>query len=137
MDKDKHLKMILGVVVLVFMVMVLAAVLKPRHRRAAAQAKTAPQAALAGPEAPRQRKTSSFSDWGRDPFTAGTSAVELSDDLVLSGIIWDDKKPYCIINEKVVKAGDEVSGYEIEEIKKDSVTVKSGDGIRILKVGRK
>lgn len=136
MDKDKQLKIILGVVVLVFIVMVLAAILRPRHREAAAPAKVAAQAAVPRPEAPRQRKTSSFSDWGRDPFTMGTSAVELSGDLVLSGIIWDAKKPYCIINERVVKAGDEISGYKVVDIKKDSVSVRAGDQIKVLKVGR-
>lgn len=138
MDKDKQLKIVLGVVILIFAVMVLTAILKPRHKKVAAPAKTAAQEEVVQKaEAPKQRKTSSFKDWGRDPFTMGTSAVELSGDLVLSGIIWDAKKPYCIINEKLVKAGDKISGYKILEINKDSVTVESGDGIRILKVGRK
>lgn len=138
MDRDKQLKIVLGVVILIFAVMVLTAILKPRHKKAAAPAQAAAQEEVAQKaEAPKQRKTSSFKDWGRDPFTMGTSAVELSGDLVLSGIIWDAKKPYCIINEKVVKIGDGISGYKILEINKDSVTVESGDGIRILKVGRK
>lgn len=138
MDKDKQLKIVLGVVILIFAVMVLTAIFKSHRKKVAAPAKTAAQEEVAQKiEAPKQRKKSSFKDWGRDPFTMGTSAVELSGDLVLSGIIWDAKKPYCIINEKLVKAGDKISGYKILEISKDSVTVESGDGIRILKVGRK
>jgi len=137
-DKDKQLKIVLGVVILIFAVMVLTAVFKPRHKKVAAPAKTAaqPEAVQQKAEAVKERRVSSFKDWGRDPFTVGTSAVELSGDLVLSGIIWDAKKPYCIINEKVVKVGDEISGYKVVEIKKDSVSVHAGDQIRVLKVGR-
>jgi len=135
-NKDKQLKIVLGLVVLVFIVMALAAILRPRHRKAAAPAKAAAQATAPGAEASRQRKASSFPGWGRDPFTMGASAVELSGYLVLSGIIWDAEKPYCIINEKVVKTGDEISGYKVVDIKKDSVSVRAGDQIRVLKVGR-
>jgi hypothetical protein len=135
-DKDKQLKIILGVVVLVFIVMVLAAILKPRHKEPAAPAKAAAQTAVPRAEASRQRKVSSFSDWGRDPFTMGPRAVELSGDLVLSGIIWDAKKPYCIINERVVKVGDEISGYKVVDIKKDSVSVRAGEQVKVLRVGR-
>ncbi len=137
MDKDKQLKMILGAVILIFVVMVLVAIFKPHRKKAPAPAKAAAQAeAVQRVEEVKERKVSSFKDWGRDPFTVGTNAVELSGDLVLSGIIWDDKKPYCIINEKVVKAGDEISGYKVVEIKKESVSVRAGDQTRILKVGR-
>lgn len=137
MDKDKQLKIVLGVVILIFAVMVLTAIFKSHRKKVAAPAKTAAQEEVAQKtEAPKQRKMSSFKDWGRDPFTMGTSAVELSGDLVLSGIIWDAKKPYCIINEKVVKVGDEISGYKIVEIKKDSVSVRAGDQIKVLRVGR-
>ena len=136
MDKNKQAKIILGIVVLVFIVMVLAAILKPRHKQAAAPAKAAVQTTVQRAEVSRQRKVSSFRDWGRDPFTMGTSAAELSGDLVLSGIVWDAKKPYCIINEKVIKVGDEISGYKVMDIKKDSVSVRAGDQIKVLKVGR-
>ena len=136
MDRDKQSKIILGLVVLVFIVMGLAAILRPRSRESSAPAKTAVQAAMPVAEVSRQRKASSFSGWGRDPFTMGTSAVELSGGLVLSGIIWDAKKPYCIINDKVVKTGDEISGYKVVEIRKDSVSVRAGDQIKVLKVGR-
>lgn len=136
MDKDKQLKIILGAVILIFAVMALAAVFRPHRKPAVAPEKAFAQPVAQKVEASRERRTSSFSEWGRDPFTVGTNAIDLSGDLVLSGIVWDSRKPYCIINEKVVKIGDEISGYKVVEIKKDSVSVQAGDQIRVLKVGR-
>lgn len=137
MDKDKQLKMVLGIVILIFVVMALAAIFKPRHKQALGFVKEAaqPEAARQEAESVKERRTSLFRNWGRDPFTVGASAVDLSGDLVLSGIVWDSNKPYCIINEKVVKTDDDISGYKVMEIKKDSVSVRAGDQIRVLKVG--
>lgn len=136
MNKDKQLKIISGLVFLVFIVMALAAILKTRHKEVAVTANVAVQTAMPKAKAPRQRPTSSFFEWGRDPFTMGATPVELSGELILSGIIWDVQKPYCIINEKVVKAGDEISGYKVVDIEKDSVSVRSDNQIKVIKVGR-
>ena len=95
---------------------------------AAAVPKSAPQ---------KERIISSFKSWGRDPFAIGTGpAEEGSGPVLLSGIFCDPPKSYCIIDGKVAKVGDEVSGYRILEISKDTVTVKVGDEIRVLRIGR-
>ncbi len=74
---------------------------------------------------------------GRDPFgigstetsNAGATAVKAPPiaSLKLDGIVWGGFEPRAIINGKMVKAGDQVSGFEIVEIKKDGVRL-SRDG---------
>lgn len=63
----------------------------------------------------------------KDPFTPPViSAVEKAGTEVLAGvrlegIIWDEKKPIAVINDKVVSIGDEVSGARIVEIRQNEV----------------
>lgn len=85
----------------------------------------------------RERRKSSFEDWGRDPFTAGSGVLKSSNGLVLTGIIYDRKGRYCIINENIFKKGDQILGFDIIDIKKDNVTLRSGDKLRVLKIGYK
>lgn len=114
MDKNKRQAMILGAFVLILPALV------------------APKAVTA-----KERKASAYKDWGRDPFAVGSTAAELSGDLILTGILWEEGKPYCIINGKIVKVGHEIAGCKILKIEKDSVTVKVGDEIRVLRIGGK
>ena len=44
--------------------------------------------------------------------------------LKVSGIIWDPERPMAIINGVLVEEGDSVSGYTLESIRKDSISVK-------------
>ena len=44
-------------------------------------------------------------------------------ELVVNGIIWGGKFPQAIINDKVVKVGDEIEGAKIKQISKDGVVV--------------
>lgn len=64
-------------------------------------------------------------EWGRDPFMFGTAKVYSDENgvLVLNGIAWDENAPSAIINNKIVKVGDEVAGNKITGIKKDRVIV--------------
>ena len=140
-DKNRQQLIILGVVVAVFIVATAITIYKPYAKRAAKARSLARAAALAA-EMPKsapqkERIISSFKSWGRDPFAIGVGSTEEgSGPVLLSGIFCDPPKSYCIIDGKVAKVGDEVSGYRILEIKKDTVTVKIGDEIRILRVGR-
>jgi len=147
-DKDKQRFIILGVIVSVLIVATAATILKPRARRApsakqpvgakntAAPEARAPEAAP-GPSPQKERIVSSFKTWGRDPFAVGAGvAPESSGSGALTGIFCDPKMSYCIIDGNVVKVGEEVSGYKILEISKDGVTVKIGNEIKVLKVGR-
>ena len=64
-------------------------------------------------------------NWGRDPFMFGTAKIYSDEDgaLALNGIAWDEKAPSAIINNKVVKVGDEVAGNKVADIRKDKVIV--------------
>lgn len=63
----------------------------------------------------------------KDPFsppiisTGEKTGAEVLTGVKLEGIIWDEKKPIAIINDKVVGIGDTISGAKIIEIKKDEV----------------
>lgn len=130
--------MILAAVVIAFVAFLLAAVVKSKPaRKAAAQAPGAAVNAAADKpvEAPSPGR-SSFPSWGRDPFAVGSVPVQATGDLSLSGIFWDAKKPVCLIDGKMLKTGDEISGAKVLEINKDTVLLKVGDELRTLRVGR-
>ena len=136
-DKNKQQLAILGVVIAIFIIVTAMAVLKLRAKKPE-EAKTAPAAAGAAqrPALQKERMKSSFKSWGRDPFAVGGGPAEAgAGPASLSGIFSDPPKSYCIMDGKVAKVGDEVSGCKILEITKDTVTVKAGDEIRTLRIG--
>lgn len=135
MDKDKQKLIILGALVLFFIIIL--ATRGGKHKPSIGTAPTVTPTAVVRPkiEAAGERKVSAFKSWGRDPFAVGGATTDAGGDLILTGIIWDEKRPYCIINGRLSKKGDEIFGCVILEIKKDSVTVKVGDEIRILRIG--
>lgn len=49
--------------------------------------------------------------------------------VVLNGIIWSDSKAVAIMNDELFGVGDEVEGYKVENIEKDTV-ILSWDKIR-------
>ena len=138
MDKNRQQLIVLSAVVTILVVATAMAVFRPRAKKPE-QTKTAPAAAPAAQRSSpqKERMTSSFKSWGRDPFAIGGAPAEQGGgQAFLSGIFCDPKKSYCIIDGKVAKVGDEVSGYKILEITKDTVTVRAGDEIRALRIGR-
>ena len=67
--------------------------------------------------------------WGRDPFALSRSksvSDEITQNLILSGIVWDEKMPVAIINQKVMKTGDTVDDCSVKEIHRSSVTMVCG-----------
>jgi len=140
MEKNKQQFIVLGVIVAILIVAIILTVLRPRPKRPI-QTRTAPAgetAPVVQRSAPQKKEIKSgFKSWGKDPFAIGGSLAEPSGgQLSLSGIIWDARKPCCIIDGKVVKAGDEVYGCKVITINKDNVSVRVGDEIKILKLGR-
>ena len=129
--------MILAAVVAVFFVFLLAAMMRsgPAKKAAPAAAAAVP-AAESRPPAVSGPGKSSFPSWGRDPFAVGSVPVQATGELSLSGIIWDAKKPVCLIDGKMLKVGDEISGAKVIEINNDTVLLKVGDELRTLRVGR-
>ncbi len=69
-------------------------------------------------------------EWGRDPFLPQGAEVSTSGNanLTLSGIVWDDRTPLAMVNEKVLKVGDVIEGYRIIEIRPSSIVLWSPAG---------
>ncbi len=70
--------------------------------------------------------------WGRDPFQLEPSRVKgfqpegpkgppLDQVLKVTGIVWNGRSAYAMINDFLVKEGDEIVGAKIIEIKPDRV----------------
>lgn len=64
--------------------------------------------------------------WGRDPFLLDASSVKERgmEDLEINGIISDKQSPYAIINNDVVKLGDQVNGMTVIEINENNVVLE-------------
>jgi hypothetical protein len=56
-------------------------------------------------------------------------------DLKLQGILWDNREPQAIINNKVIKPGDEIGPYIVVEIKQRTVVLNDGSNIFELRLG--
>ena len=81
--------------------------------------------------------------WGRDPFALEAARPKaqkevrpsLAAGLHLSGIVWDGALIRAVINDSVVKVGDEVQGVRIVTIEPDQVTVAKGTERQVLRLG--
>lgn len=66
-------------------------------------------------------------EWGRDPFSGRMySSEKKASALRLIGIIWDEKEPLAMINERILKVGDMIQGKQIIRINSDSIVVDDG-----------
>ncbi len=81
------------------------------------------------------RLKSSYSSWARNPFIPGDLA-DTSGRLIVKGIVWGDDEvgTFAIINDKIVKKGDEIGGKRVVEIKKDKVIINDGQNNFELKL---
>ncbi len=68
-------------------------------------------------------------EWGRDPFfpEGSESSKFASIPLNLTGIVWDAKMPFAVVNDKVLKNGDMIDNYKVVEIKPNSVIFSTGE----------
>ena len=68
-------------------------------------------------------------EWGRDPFIPQQALATIikAVNLTLKGILWDEKNPKAIVNEKTLLVGDTLYGYTVVEIKPRSVVLKTGE----------
>lgn len=76
-----------------------------------------------------------YDDKGRrDPFgplvdengryLLGADVIYSSDELHLSGILWDPQgRSSCLINDQVARAGESIYGFTVKNITKDTVTI--------------
>jgi hypothetical protein len=64
--------------------------------------------------------------WGRDPFSSDIyKSGQLNSELKLKGISFrQDKIGFAFINNEIVKQGEMINGYKVEQILKDKVLLK-------------
>lgn len=61
----------------------------------------------------------------RDPFAIGRSGPQKpEDELVLEGVMWDEKKPTAIINQTLVSEGDTIGEFQVVKIQQTSARLK-------------
>lgn len=67
--------------------------------------------------------------WGRDPFIPLIGVKEGIErrDLRLSAIIYSEKRPSAIIDNKIVYIGDTIDGQKVIDIKQEYVILQAGD----------
>ena len=77
-------------------------------------------------------------EWARDPFVplATFAAVTKAVNLTLNGVLWDEKTPKAIINEKTLTVGEVLYGYTVVEIKPRSVVLRTGERNTELQIFR-
>lgn len=65
--------------------------------------------------------------WKRCPFSGKIYADKPGNsDLRLAGVVWDEKNPQALINDRIVKEGDSIGNYKIMKIEKNRVIVTDG-----------
>ena len=76
----------------------------------------------------------------RDPFEVldyrrvfSNNALDFAE-LSLSGIIWEQDAPFVIINNQILRAGEMISGFMVEEIRQNEVVLIKGTEKYILKL---
>lgn len=77
--------------------------------------------------------------WGRDPFDAAEALDAKtggSSSFSLSGIVWDEKMPVAIINDKLLQTGDQIDGCQVKEIRRSSVSLVCDGASQELKLFR-
>ncbi|MEK6600119.1 MAG: hypothetical protein AABY52_07265 [Deltaproteobacteria bacterium] len=74
--------------------------------------------------------------WGRDPFVAltGDGFVKPAN-LKLTAIIYNNKKPSAIVNNKIIYIGDSVDGQKVIDITKQYVILRGVSGAYKLEIG--
>jgi hypothetical protein len=106
-----------------------------------AATKTAPKPPLS-PAVRQAMEERARGVWTRDPFTLEAARLKkqieaqpsLAAGLNLSGILWDGTRLRAIINDSVVKAGDEVNGIRIVAIERDRVLLARGGQRQLLRL---
>lgn len=72
------------------------------------------------------------SEWGRDPFVPIVGERFMS--MKLTAIIYNDKKPAAIVNNKIIYVGDSVDGQKVVDITKQYVILRGIDGSYKLEI---
>jgi hypothetical protein len=73
--------------------------------------------------------------WGTDPFVRDWVMVNELANLKLKAITLGGDRPYALINDQILQAGDEISGKRIVKIESDNVTLEQGGRTFTLLLG--
>jgi hypothetical protein len=73
--------------------------------------------------------------WGTDPFVRDWVMVNELADIKLKAITLGGDRPYALINDQILQAGDEISGKRIVKIESDKVTLEQGGRTFTLLLG--
>ncbi len=143
MDK-KRIEIVLTFLLSIIFVLVIANSIRIAKRRFSATAvvstATVSQPAVQIGKGIPQRPEGKLEElpWGRCPFSgkAYASSGKPILDLKLTGIIWDEKIPQALINNKIVKAGDILGNYVVIKIDRNSVILNNGAEEIELRLGQ-
>jgi hypothetical protein len=141
--REKTMLMVLGVVVVVFVLYMVLSGGKSKQATSV-QAIVQKTAGQLGVESAVSRKPASalkyadredsllFNTWGkRDPFSKPqvvlqAEAAAATSPVVVKGIIWMKGKPYVLINDVILTAGEEKKGIRIDKIEGNKVFCRRG-----------
>lgn len=140
MDK-KRIEIIITSTLVVVFILAMGNTIKVVRQRAKAKppavTKALPSSLPSQESTPIKKAEKESLKWGRCPFSGKVySAQGQAVDLKLSGILWDEKNPQAIINEKVVKQGDLVGNCLVIKINNDCVILSDGEKELELRLGR-
>lgn len=79
------------------------------------------------PVSKREWREDANLEWKRCPFSGTNYSKEAStEELAISGIIWDEANPRTIINGQIYSEGEKIGDFLIEKIEKQRVILSSG-----------
>lgn len=84
----------------------------------------------------RYTKRTKYREWGKSPFIDKEVVIKRTPALVLNGIAWDEKSPVAVVNDDVVRVGDNVDGNRIVAIEPNKVVFNDGTDNFELTLGR-
>ncbi|OGX27841.1 MAG: hypothetical protein A2705_05085 [Omnitrophica WOR_2 bacterium RIFCSPHIGHO2_01_FULL_52_10] len=138
MEKDKIQLGITGVLIIILSVLLARAMSGKRQNQPAVVENAVSQSKVTVPEGAEGIKEESLYaklvnetrdlEFGRDPFSKQPVTTSgSSQELHLSGILWDDVTPTAIINDEIVAVGSRIQGGRVVDIRKDKVILEEGD----------
>lgn len=68
-----------------------------------------------------------YLSWAIDPFSPSSAPIKGYGWLTLEGIMWSKENPEAIINDNIVKIGDQIDKNTVVDIEQDRVILNDGD----------
>lgn len=73
----------------------------------------------------------------RNPFTMEAVAFQRLGPMTLNGIVWDEKNPKAVINDRIVGVGEVIGGRKVVKIEQTRVVLNDGANQMELRLGQK